>query len=332
MKKLHLNKINPGNYSKDKIIYERLKFFNNGIIEINSSQITVKLKDGTYFKSTIRKIEEDFMTVTYQGAYEDGTSFRLVQPAGVAKQLNDLEGKNETLTFGGMTGDGYAVHFELKEPTEPDNNNFTENQNTTFISATESKAEILLISADSLKEINPKMAIEHITRFMNLVEQNQIEILKFQHIQNIVYGYVIAINLSIISEDIANKKLSNLKVRFESSDHLRYENGNHIAGPHGGAKRGIEITPNFKLNEGYLVTIFNLEGNHPLWGDNIQMSTKQMKIIERTTNEIQLRGFGSDFLGNSFSNYGLTIHLKNNDIEFVKLHMYDRNSEIKYLN
>jgi hypothetical protein len=175
------------------------------------------------------------------------------------------------------------------------------------------------------------MAKEHIGRFMNLLEQNEIEVVKFEHIQNIVYGYVLAIRLSAIDEDTANDKLNNLKLRYHSKDHLRYENDRHVSGPHGGAGRGIEVVPNFKLKEGYLVTVYNQDGIHPVWGNNIQMATKQMKVINKTENEIQLRGFGTDPMGNSFSDYALSIHISGNDIEYIKLHMLDRGIEIKYL-
>lgn len=332
MKKLHLTKVNPGNYSKDKPFYERLKTFNNGLADISTSSITVKSKDNRTFTSKLQKTEEDFLSETFQGSFEDGTSFRLIKPGGVAKQMMGLQGKGESISFGGMTGDGYAVHFELVSSNEPDTKDFEESRNTEFTSSTESKAETLVMTADSLQESNPKMAIEHISRFMNLLEQNEIEVVKFEHIQNIIYGYVIAIRLSVIDEDTANKKLSNLKLRYHSKDHLRYENGIHVSGPHGGVGRGVEVVPNFNLKEGYLVTIYNQDGLHPLWGNNIQMATKQMKVISKTENEIQLRGFGADPLGNSFADYALSIHLSGNDIEFIKLHMLDRGVEIKYLN
>lgn len=33
---------------------------------------------------------------------------------------------------------------------------------------------------------------------------------------------------------------------FKSSDHLRYENGEHVSGPHGGARRAVKVEPNIK--------------------------------------------------------------------------------------
>ena len=31
---------------------------------------------------------------------------------------------------------------------------------------------------------------------------------------------------------------------FKSSDHLRYENGRQVSGPHGGARRAVKVEPN----------------------------------------------------------------------------------------
>jgi hypothetical protein len=331
MKKLHMTKANPGNYSKDKKIYTWLKTFNNGLVELSNSAITVITRDNKTFRSNLKKIEEDFITETFQGEYEDGTSFRLILPGGVAKNILKLQGKGDSISFGGLTGDEYAVHFDLVDQNERDIEEFDETQDTEFISSTASKAETLVMTADSLHEFNPQMASEHIRRFMNLVSDNEIEILKFEHIQNIIYGFVLAIRLKILDEQTANKKLNELKLRFVSKDHLRYENGIHVSGPHGGAGRGIEIVPNFKLREGYLVTIYNQDGVHPVWGNNVQMATKQMKAVHRTVNEIQLRGFGTDPLGNSFVDYGLSIHLSENEIDHIKLHLFDRGVVIKYL-
>jgi len=331
MKKIQLIKVNPGNYSKDKSLYERVKTFNNGLIELTETFVTIITKDNKTFKSSLHKVEQDFMSETFQGSYEDGTLFRLIRPGGVVREMMMAKGKGESLSFGGMTGDGYAVHFELVDKNSPDKQEYEQDKNTKFVSATESKAETLVVTADSLKEINPNMAKEHIGRFMNLLDENDIEIIKFKHVQNILYGYVLALRLSIMDEYSANERLNKLRLRFLSSDHLRYENDIHVSGPHGGAARGIEIVPNFELKEGYLVTIYNQDGNHPIWENNIQMTPKQMKVVNKTENEIQLRGFGTDSFGASFVDYAITVHLSENEIDYIKLYMLDRGIVIKYL-
>ena len=120
MKKLQLTKANPGNYSKDKPVLELVKSFNNGLVEISDERIYIKTNDNKTFTSSLKKTEEDFISETFQGTYEDGTSFRLIKPSGVAKQIMSLQGQGESISFGGMTGDGYAVHFNIVEINAPD--------------------------------------------------------------------------------------------------------------------------------------------------------------------------------------------------------------------
>ena len=116
-----------------------------------------------------------------------------------------------------------------------------------------------------------------------------------------------------------------LNFLFESSDHLRYENGIHVAGPHGGANRAVKVEPiingcsgyNLQGGDGYIVTIYNLDGAHPVWQNNVQMSPKPMKIVSQSEEKIVLRGYPVqamspfgwiDFNG---QDYGLTIYIKN---------------------
>lgn len=129
--------------------------------------------------------------------------------------------------------------------------------------------------------------------------------------------------------------ISNIK--FHSDNHIRYEHG-RIAitnasderGHNKGANRGIQIEPNINGGEGYTVTMFNLDGNHPLWGNNVQMAPKQMKIISSDHEKIVLRGFGYDRMGGSFADYGLTIYHNGVKPVRMKLHMYDRAIDIEY--
>ena len=122
-----------------------------------------------------------------------------------------------------------------------------------------------------------------------------------------------------------------LNIVFKSSDHLRYENGRHVSGPHGGAGRAVKVEPNINGGEGVTVTLYNLEGAHPVWQKNLQMAPKQMKIMKQDDDEIVLRGYGYDSMGGSFSDYGLTIKLKNGELENCILHMHDRGVDIEYL-
>jgi len=137
----------------------------------------------------------------------------------------------------------------------------------------------------------------------------------------------------------------NLDFVLKSPDHLRYENGKHISGPHGGAGRAVKVEPNvngcegydIKSGDGYIVTVFNLDDNHPLWQNNVQMTPKPMRIISQSSDKIILRGYPTramspfgwiDFNG---EDYGLTINFKNGQLENCILHMHDRNVDIEYL-
>lgn len=119
----------------------------------------------------------------------------------------------------------------------------------------------------------------------------------------------------------------NLNFVFKSSDHLRYENGRHVAGPHGGAPRAVKVEANISGNEGYTVTMFNTAGGQTI----VQMAPKQMKLIGADNEKIQLKGYGYDAMGTSFADYGLTIIQNDGNIEKCILHMFDRGVDIVYL-
>jgi hypothetical protein len=118
---------------------------------------------------------------------------------------------------------------------------------------------------------------------------------------------------------------------YESSDHLRYENNVHVSGPHGGAKRVIRVEKSSSGLSAYTVTLFNADGDHPLWQNNVQMAPKTMKLIEASDSKIILRGYGNDIMGASFSDYGMTILVQDKVVSKCFLHMHDRNVDIEYL-
>jgi hypothetical protein len=93
-----------------------------------------------------------------------------------------------------------------------------------------------------------------------------------------------------------NERELELDFVFRSSDHLRYENGRHVSGPHGGAPRALKVEPNISGNEGYTVTMFNIDGGQAV----VQMAPKQMKLIgtddeKNSTERIWARCDGSFF-------------------------------------
>ena len=120
-------------------------------------------------------------------------------------------------------------------------------------------------------------------------------------------------------------------VLFHSIDHIRYENGRNVSGHNFGCQRVIKIEKNIEGNEGYTVTVFNLDGNHPFWGNQIQMAPKQMKVITYSETKVELQGYGYDMVGESFADYGLTIYLDQKQIYRCILHLYDRQVDIEYM-
>ena len=115
---------------------------------------------------------------------------------------------------------------------------------------------------------------------------------------------------SKIGKNYSKNKIMNLSFEFNSSDHIRYENGVQVSGPHGGAPRAVKVEPNISGGKGFTVTIYNTDDQYV-----VQMAPKQMEIIKQINNQIILRGFGSDFFGGSFKDYGLTINYIDNEID-----------------
>ncbi len=117
--------------------------------------------------------------------------------------------------------------------------------------------------------------------------------------------------------------------KFLSDDHTRVENGRPTNANNKGAWRGIRVkTPD---NNTFFVTMYNMNENHPIWGDNIQMAEKRMKLVAEQNDKIILRGFGTDAMGASFADYGLTLYKSNGTVNKVTLHMHDRSIDIEYL-
>ena len=127
---------------------------------------------------------------------------------------------------------------------------------------------------------------------------------------------------------------------FDSSDHIRFQNGQDVSGHNYGCNRRLVIEKNIQGDEGYTVTMYNLDGIHPLWQNNVQMAPKRMKIIKVDGNIVELRGYGVDenalamgvpLEAASFENYGIAIMIENDAIVRAQLNMYDRNVSIVYL-
>ena len=103
---------------------------------------------------------------------------------------------------------------------------------------------------------------------------------------------------------------------FTSSDHVRFQNGQDVSGHNLGSNRRLVIEKDIEGGEGYTVTLYNLDGIHPLWQNNVQMAPKRMRIINVSENIVQLRGYGADSFGASFSDYGVVLLFNNDEIFF----------------
>lgn len=137
-----------------------------------------------------------------------------------------------------------------------------------------------------------------------------------------------------------NNSPSEGRVEFDSTDHVRFENGRDVSGHNHGCNRRFVIEKNIEGCEGYTVTMYNLDGLHPLWKDNIQMAPKRMRIISTSENIVEMRGYGYDenalalsapLADASFDNYGVVLLIENKGIKRVQLNIYDRNISIVYL-
>lgn len=129
-------------------------------------------------------------------------------------------------------------------------------------------------------------------------------------------------------------------ISFDSSDHIRFQNGKDVSGHNFGSHRRFVIEKNISGKEGYTVTLYNLDGIHPVWGDNIQMSPKRMRIISVNDNIVEFCGYGYDenalAMGASlddasFANYGVVLLIEDYVIKRMQLNMFDRNISIVYL-
>lgn len=129
-------------------------------------------------------------------------------------------------------------------------------------------------------------------------------------------------------------------VVFDSSDHIRFQNGQNVSGHNYGCNRRLVIEKNIEGGEGYTVTMYNLDGVHTFWQNNIQMAPKRMKIVNVNGNMVELRGYGYDenalalgasLQAASFENYGIAVMIGDDTVVRAQLNMFDRNICIVYL-
>lgn len=124
---------------------------------------------------------------------------------------------------------------------------------------------------------------------------------------------------------------------FKSTYHQRYENGTPKMGlqkclrtvtveKNTNGCRGYKLEPGI----GYIVKIYNDDLGKP------NMSDKPMKVISKTDDKIELRGFPIEaqtpfgWQEVDYRDYGLTVYYKAGEIEKCVLHMFDRDIDIEY--
>jgi hypothetical protein len=117
--------------------------------------------------------------------------------------------------------------------------------------------------------------------------------------------------------------------KFLSDDHIRIENGQPTSANNKGTWRGINVKT--LDNSIFYVTIYNMNENHPIWGENIQLAEKKMALMTEQNDKIILCGFNTDLTGVTIADYGLTLFKSNCFVNKVTLHIYDRNIHIEYL-
>lgn len=137
-----------------------------------------------------------------------------------------------------------------------------------------------------------------------------------------------------------NNNPINGSIEFDSSDHIRFLNGIDVSGHNFGCHRRFVIEKNINGEEGYTVTMYNLDGIHPLWHDDVQMAPKRMRIVNVNDDLVEMRGYGYDekalaigasLQDASFENYGIIVMIENDKIVKAQLNMFDRNISIVYL-
>lgn len=116
---------------------------------------------------------------------------------------------------------------------------------------------------------------------------------------------------------------------FVSPMHARFR-GETLVGPPAEAVRHVVIEKNISGGAGYTVSVENSEGVHPLFGSNLQMSHKPMRVVEKDEDTVLLRGYGTDAFGVSFEDYAIVLNYDEGNLLSVSLLMLDRDTRILY--
>lgn len=173
---------------------------------------------------------------------------------------------------------------------------------------------------DYIKDGNPMTGIVPFTQtnMFQLVSQN---IDKYLFIESILRG---------------NNNPHKGKIIYESSDHIRFQNGENVSGHNYGCIRRLVIEKSIDAKEGYTISMYNMDGQSP----QLQMTPKPMKIVNVNGTIVEFRGFGYDenalamnipLEEAAFENYGLIITIEDDKVIHAQLNLYDRDVNIVYL-
>lgn len=118
-------------------------------------------------------------------------------------------------------------------------------------------------------------------------------------------------------------------IAFVSNQHVRTTGGVETGRTDESCYRGVKV--DYNGDGTYTVGIYMLEGAHPVWGDNMTMAPKRMRIVSQGSDKIVLRGLSGNSVFDDFSDYGITIYRDVDIVYKIVLHMHDRDTDIAYL-
>ncbi|CAL65931.1 TerB family tellurite resistance protein [Christiangramia forsetii] len=121
-------------------------------------------------------------------------------------------------------------------------------------------------------------------------------------------------------------------IYFKSSRHYIHSKDQNISESYSGEKRAIKIEPNIEGKKGYSVTSFFINGMSFLWGKKVEMSPKQMEVVQISNNKVLLRGYDDlNIKGEKHSNYSISIFHNHTEVEKIIIHHHNENIDVEYL-
>ena len=126
MNTLQLSWVTVGSHPDEVPYFELAKTFHECQYEMTDDLFVVYRNGREIFASNIELYESDHIYKTHRGQFENGKRFRIVQASDELKPLAKANGV-DSLTIGSMFSDGYAVRFQIEEPSG--------NQTSVFLSS-----------------------------------------------------------------------------------------------------------------------------------------------------------------------------------------------------